>query len=363
MAPVQLWTAIDEQASSWRATSVFERFVAQLPRNAPQRVTGLPGKLQEMQAAGAWVGSRPLRLASSIPGLLEVMPGLEPVPLHAEWTSWLVGAQQVERAHRETVAWVRSRLPGYPALLAPQLAPGTPLTTREFTWRLQWMPDERKRGLQFEMAPVQVAQALQAGGQQHRDLDNKARLVATAFARTEEWSRLASATSALDGETRATLRGIHKRLRQRLGDEAVTAHEPRLALPRDQYRQAVLSQEIDELGGLAREYTDAFDAADQLVETAASDVFGQLAAYGRISTLARPKSLDLQPSSPEMAEFTLTKDIAVEPGMVVWLDDSLVPDALHLTEIHVQMGVATGLLTRVVGNVLAGTAAAWQPRG
>lgn len=366
-----LWKAIQEQAASWTVTSAFERFAAQLPRNAHQRSTGLPGVLQRLDAGGGAVGSRPLRLGTSVPpDLLEKLPGPvpaelgkepEPEDLSEEFMLWLDGARRVAWAHLDTVAWVRSRLPGYPSMPTPQLAPGTPLTTLEFTWRLIWTPNERARGLQFRAAPPEAGTLLLATEDQRRHLDDTARSLAAAFQRTEEWDRLSTATAALDSYARANLRDARAKLRQRLVDTEVTAHAPNLPRDRDQYRQLVMAEKLEALAGTAREYVDAFAAADQLVETAASDIFGQLATYGELSTLSQPEDLDLYPGNPQAVAFTLPDaSWSTEVGMVAWVDDPLIRDAVHITSVTVNLDHATGMVQRMTGVVLAGTAAAWR---
>ncbi len=360
MSQVPLWEAIREQAPVWAATPAFGRFAAQLPRNAPQRQSGLPGLLQAVEAGVDHVSGRPLRLGSSIAGLIGWLQGLDPDSLGGTWTSWLDDARRVDSAHRDTVAWLRSRMPGYPSLPAPQLAPGTPLTTVEFTTRLVWIPGERQRGLQFQPAPPSAAAALQATGQQQRGLDETARALAIAMENSEEWARLAAATQALDRGARSSLQHARAQLDQRLAAGAVDAYEPRLAMRRDEYRQTALSEEINALTVPAQEYADAFDTADQLVETIASDVFGQLATYGEPATIRRPRDLDIQPGNPRVISFTHTDAGWPELGMIVWIDDPLIPDAVLITGYTVNVDAATGEAIRLVGTVLAGTAAAWR---
>jgi hypothetical protein len=361
MSHVPLWEAIREQASAWAATPALVRFAAQLPRNAPQRQSGLPGLLQQVEAGVHCVSSWPLRLGSSIVGMAGWVQGLDPDSLGRAWTSWLDDARRVDSAHRDTVAWLRSRMPGYPSLPAPQLAPGTPLTTVEFTPRLTWIPGERERGLQFHsVPPPRAAVAMQATEEQRRRLDETARALAVALENCKEWARLAAATEALDRGARSSLQNARTRLHQRLAAEAVDAHEPRLAMPRAMYRQTVLSEEINALTGPAREYADAFDAADQLVETIASDVFGQLATYGEPTTFGRPRDLDIQPGDQRVVSFTYTDAAWPELGMIAWVDDPLIPDAVLITRGDVNSDAATGEALRLVGSVLAGTAAAWR---
>ncbi len=361
MADPQLWRAIEAQAKSWAVLPIFLRFAAQLPRNAPQRSRGVPGLLQHMQAGGGWVGSRPLRLGFIAEQLLDGLPGPSQGGIDEEFAPWLDDARRVESAHRDTVAWLRSRLPGYPSLPAPHLAPGTPMTTTEFTWRLIWAPRERAQGLQFLSAPPQTGPVLQTTEGELRRLDETARALAAALERTDEWTRLVAATGALDSDARASLRRTRSALRLRLAEEAVTAHEPSLAMIRDNYRHVALSEEIEALPRAAREYSDAFGFADQLVETVASDVFGQLAAYGEPLQYPPPQHLDVGAGSPQMVTFTISDSMWSETGSIVWVNDPLVPDAVHITTVTVNINAVTGDVQRVTGTVLAGTAAAWRP--
>ncbi len=361
MSHSPLWEMIREQATVWAGIPIFQRFAAQLPRNAPQRVSGLPGLLQHVEAGGGRVSECPLLLGSDIPPMIAVIPGLDPRSLGTTWTSWLRDAQRVEFAHRDTVAWIRSRIPGYPSLPAPQLAPGTPLTTPELAGRLIWTPRERSQRLQFQPAPPKAPSILEATEEQRRRLDESARSVAAAFEHADEWERLAAATEALDRDARASLRHVRGQLKHRLAPQAVDAYEPDLVMSRERYRQVVLSEELNTLTGTAREYADAFDAADQLVETAASDIFGQLVAYGEPTTFTRPQDLDMQPTAPNrVITFIHTGATLPEIGMVVWIDDPLVPDAVHIIGATVGFDTATGITARVTGTVLAGTATAWR---
>lgn len=359
-----LWTAVEEQATAWAVTPIFERFAAQLPRNASQRRIGVPGLLQRMQ-----VGSHLLQLGSTAPFMLGQLPDLQGIPgpnsadVAERLPAWLEDARRVESAHRDTIAWIRSRLPGYPSLPAPQLTPGTPLTTVEFSWRLIWTPNERTRGLQFQPAPPGVGPVLGATEGQRRRIDETARSLIAAFESTDEWTGLLAASDALNSDARAKLKNARAKLRKRLADDAVTTHEPKLAMPRDKYRQVVLTEEIETLAGAARDYADAFDAVDRLIETSCSHVFGQLAAHGNPTTFTEIKDLDSEPGIPQVVAVTLTDESWPEPGMLAWIDDPLVCDALHITSVNFHQNVATGLRQRVTGTVLEDIAAAWmRPR-
>ncbi len=359
MSTEALWSAVRMQAAAWAATPALSSFDRELPRNAPQRSDGLPGLLQRVQAGAGIVGAHPMRLASSLPMALSVMPESEQGELQ-QHVAWLEASSRVEGAHRLTIAWLRSRLPGYPRLPAPQLAPGTPLTTAEFTHRLIWAPGERAQGLQFRESPPQVADALGADEEQRRALDAANRAVAAAIARTSEWIRFADATAALDRGSRDALRHARKQIRDRLSPNSVDAYEPNLALRRGNYRDAVVAEEVAALSGPAAEYATAFATADTLIENAASDVFGQLTCYPLESLPCR--DLEIQPADQTVVAFTIDDDGPTwpEPGMLAWLEDPLVSDAVQVTGVAFHWE-GTGIATlNMTATLLRHTGAAWR---
>jgi hypothetical protein len=347
MSTVDLWRAVGEQAAVWARTPTAGVFARELPRNAAQRSKGLPGLLRRVQGGAGFVDAQPLRLATNLRMALEVMDDVDPKTVQADHPAWLTAAIQIEGAHRSTIAWLRARLAGYPGMPAPQLTAGSPLTTSEFTHRLIWSPGERGMGLQFGDPRPEVAEALGVSDAQRRALDESARSVAAAFAATPEWQRLDAAAAALDDAARAELTAARKRLRERLSPARVDDFEPVLALERAKYRQAVVDQELATLAGAAAEYAAAFDAANLLLEVAASDVFAQLLCY-RTPTLS-PRSLEVQQDDQRRLRFTLDEGTPTFPeaGLLVWLDAGLHWDGAKATH-------------HVGGRILAGSADAWR---
>lgn len=353
-----LWEAVAEHASAWADLPVVRRFAAQLPRNASQRSRGLPGLLQHVTASGGMVASRPLRLGTNVPQMLSVVDGGVPPVRPAVLNQWLEDATRVEAVHRVTVAWLRSRLRGYPQLPAPQLAPGTPLTTDEFTYRLPWTREELAAGFQFQNPPSEPLEALGATEQHAARAGEAARRLGLALAGTAHWQRLRAADAALSPGDRTELAAARKAVADASKPAVVDAHEPDLAVPRDAYRQQVVADAIGALTGPAREYADAFDAADRLVELAGSDVFGQLAVYGAV-VLADVTELAAHGAGPGTVEFTVADTVHLDPGAVCWLDDPLFPDAVHLTGLGYSFDQAAGMRVMATGRGLVGTAAVW----
>lgn len=153
------------------------------------------------------------------------------------------------------------------------------------------------------------------------------------------------------------LRQTRARLRQRLSDALIDAHEPTKALERHHYRCAVLTDEIEQLTGSAREFTDAFDAAERLVELAASDVFGQLAIHGCPLLLQHATGIDLEPGTPRRAHFTVPYDPWLDTGELIQIDDPLVTDTCLLTRTTISLGSGP---SRLSAQILPGTASLWD---
>jgi hypothetical protein len=354
----ELWAAVTRQAGAWRDVAIVQRFAAQLPRNARRPGGGLPGLLQSVQAFGAEVTSKPLRLSSMLPGWFD-MPGIDLSSVRPEvLRTWLDDAARVEHAHRRTVAWVRSRLPGYPLLPAPQLAEGSPLTTREFTWRLAWAPGERTEGLQLRDVPDELTSVLKPDARQGLALKDGARRLAVALTGTQEWARLREADAALDDATRGELRACRAAIAAGCSAQAVDAHEPDLAHPRNEYRIQAMAEQLATLTGAAAQYAGAFDAADRLIELAASDVFGQLTVHDT-ERLTGVHGVETS-GPPDHTVVFSCGDVLLDCGRVVWLDDPLVPDAVQLTRVSFYFQDTGEAIMRCGGGLLTGTSTAWD---
>lgn len=366
-ADVGLWAAVFSLAAAWAGTPVVRRFAPNLPRNAAQRASGVPGRLQEMEAGGAGISARPLRLTQTV----RLMSRMPPSPISQgppdtrEWAQWLAVAAAAETAHRAMIAWLRSRMPRYPDLPAPHLAPGAPLRADESGYELLWTRDEPLAGLQFQNPPPRIAQLLQAGPNEQRQIVNGTQALGAALEGTEEWQRMGAAADSLTGPARAQLRQAKKTLQQRLGPAEIGRYSQQ-AHARSEYRGTVLDEVLAALSGPAEEYARSFDAANRLLETAASDVFSQLATYGRPTTAGRPGDIDLRRGARGLlVSFTRPADdgngtrFHLEMGQLVWLDDALVRDCVQITSSEFSFGLVAGERERCTGTVLPGTGEAW----
>jgi hypothetical protein len=206
---------------------------------------------------------------------------------------------------------------------------------------------------------------LQAAPNEQRQIVNGTRELGVALEGTEEWQRLDAAADLLIGPTRAQLRQARKTLSQRLDPAEIGRHSQQ-AHGRSEYRAAVLDEVLAGLSGPAQEYARSFDAANRLIETAASDVFSQLAAYGQPTTAGRPGDLDMRRGDRRLVvSFTRLADdgnrprFHLEMGQLVWLDDALVRDCVQITSSESSFGLASAQRERYTGTVLPGTGEAW----
>lgn len=366
-ADTRLWRAVSSLAVAWAGTPVVQRFTPDLPRNATQRVTGISGRLQELGAGGAGISGRPLRLTYTISRMsgMPSSPFSQGSPEPRDWARWLTAAAAAETAHRTTIAWLRSRMPRYPDLPAPHLAPGTPLRADETGFELLWTQDEPVAGLQLQNPATSISQSLQAGPREQRQIINGTRDLGAALEGTEEWQRMDAAADSLTSSSRAELRQARRTLSQRLSRAEMDAHSQQ-AHGRSEYRAVVLDEVLATLSGPAEKYARAFEAANRRLDTAASDVFSQLAAYGPPAKVGRPQDIDMRSGSrgPQVS-FTRPADDGngprwhLEMGQLVWLDDALVRDCVQVTSGEFSFDVLTGERERCTGTVLHGTGQAW----
>jgi hypothetical protein len=363
---VGLWRAVSALATTWAGTPMIQCLAADLPRNAAQRVSGVPGRLQEMEAGGAGISGHPLRLVLAVHQMNAMPSG--PVsqgpPGPQEWAQWLTAAATAETAHRFMIAWLRSRMPGYPDLPAPHLAPGTPLRADEMGWELLWTQDQPRPGLQLQNPPSRIGQLLRAGPKEQQDIANRTQVLGTMLEDTAEWQSMSAAADALTGTSRAELRRARTTLSQRLSPAGTLSHSQQ-AHGRSGYRAAVLEEVLAVLSGPTGDYARSFGAANRLIDTAASDVFSQLVAYGLPATEDRARDIDLRrgPHGP-LVSFTRSDDengmrSYLEMGQLTWLDGLLVRDCVQVTSSEISFGLV-GERQRYTANVLSGTGEAWS---
>jgi hypothetical protein len=148
------------------------------------------------------------------------------------------------------------------------------------------------------------------------------------------------------------------RLNTALLPEKVDLYEPERAMPRDEYRRAVVEEEVASLIGPAAKYAAAFDAAGMLIESAAGDIFGQLVLYPLSSFT--PHEIAVVPGSPTVVTFTVAPPVLPELGTVAWLSDPLFEDAVQVNGFTFQVADTGEVRVTLTADLLRHSGRAWR---
>ncbi|MCO4253889.1 hypothetical protein [Pseudarthrobacter cellobiosi] len=362
----ELWSAIWRLADAWSQTPVVQEIAATLPRNRPldergDKAVGIPALVQHLEVrAGMMMKS--LMYGSRIPALLDqpLVAGFGmPAVGQDELDKWLQMAAKLEGAHRITLGWLRSSLAGYPILLAPQLAPSTPLTTGEMTPRYIWPREEFAYGLNQRVAPPSVPELLGADSMGASQLDQAARDVSQALTKSQAWVDFDSALHALDDAAKVALRAARRELKERLSAEALDNHEPNLALPRAEYRSHSMNEVVESLSGPARVYADAFGEVDRLLDLSLGDIFGELALFGEPWRVPVFNVETPTPGEPIVGFETKPIGPFLTTGQILWLTTEAVADAVRIESHTMKMDQVEGMQDHFEARVLLKTGEAW----
>ena len=265
-----LWSAVEDLAGVWRGTEVVPRYAEVLTKPTQ----GLGGALAMILAGIGELEAQPLLLAH----LLQATPDYQRFNQQPGATEFLQLGSRIGQAFLETVEWWRSRLPGYPNLLVPQLVRGGPLSSDEVTFRVPWPRGLRGQGLQFMPAPPSAAGLL---GVPALAADEAARAIGSALVGCSQVRALQVAQEGLTSDDRAALTTARERARTALDPTELDTRAGELLLDRLAYREAIAADAVESLDGNARRYSEDFAAVDRLLEQAAA-LLSQAVVYGPV---------------------------------------------------------------------------------
>ncbi len=135
-----------------------------------------------------------------------------------------------------------------------------------------------------------------------------------------------------------------------------------MALDRAQYRSHHTTEVVEQLSGIARVYSDAFSAVEDLIEFACTDVFADLALFGK------PKSVEatnvvLREGHQQTIDFDADDQLFVilDARQVVWLKGTSIKDAVLLQGYQFTFNQVDNHL-RFHGRILERSAEDWPHR-
>ena len=243
----------------------------------------------------------------------------------------LDSAARIEAATRNILAWLRSRLSGYPMLLIPHLVPGTAYTSTEVNLRAGWELSRLQLGDQFTNGPRDVTALLQLKAD--AKVDERVRVLAAALSDSDEWRRWDRArASARDPAIRRRLADARLTVRHLLAEARVDAFEPSLLIPRNEFRKQQLRDVVDDLSEDAREVCMAFEAVDYFIDFCALDVLGYLTLFGAPRVINSVEKLQIDAGRNPDVRFETSWPI-LDTGDLWFLEDSLIDDCVFLHSI------------------------------
>jgi len=206
-----------------------------------------------------------------------------------EGRAWLKGAVQIALGFGRIVEWLRSRLPGYPRLVVPQLSPSSVRCQESgfyFGPGFPWWATFRSEVPQLEnRVNVETFDLNLADGDRLREAVAALR---RALSESHEFRDFAAAYASLDQETVSELRALGRAHREQTRDEDVDAVEPENMMRRHRFLQAVMEEVLRAASASARRYIVAFERVDELISAVARMteelvVFGPPASVGEVA--------------------------------------------------------------------------------
>ncbi|MFB7860054.1 hypothetical protein [Rhodococcus qingshengii] len=320
MTTAETWKATQQVADLWLQSPLIERFVKELPTNNLS-TTGIPEMLRSIDGSTGLVSNEPL-IPNKWHLVAQQLPMVDLNTLGGR--QYLAETQPISDAARSNTAWLRSRLPRFPNIPVPQLAPNTNRTSRELGHGLPWLREMQTGGLENRTTPPMVSDLLRIDSATYAESVQE---LAKAMAETPEWTAYEEISKTLTKADRATLIAFRSKLAPSLRDNAVNRFEPDRALRRERYRDDQVSTAVQQLSGIPAQFAEAFDKVDDLIDLVSLRVLGQLIAYGSPVHIEDARDLDRNHNEISFGSDTPT----VGRSTIVKIADPLTPDYAIVT--------------------------------
>jgi hypothetical protein len=272
-----VWTATDEVARQLGRSPHLKAF-----RKGMEAQPVDPGKgglevesVQHLLVRYSLLQSQPLLVGKRLLHIPEF------APLHdgsADVRGWMDVAERFAFAFVDVIEFLRSRLPGYPMLLVPDLSAGAARVYQDGFWdmRFPWMAEVRRAGLQFQTRPDLPPRALELPDDGIGFYDSLADLV-TALRASATWQRFEAAHAALGEDGRGTAKQLRKEYRDAVKEDRIDAIAGDTGMRSAVMRRSELAAVKSMADGPVQEYFQAFDAVDELLDGVAAFITQRLA--------------------------------------------------------------------------------------
>lgn len=270
-----VWAAVDAFSELWVGnprTELFRRGLEPTPADPENPL--LRQSVHDILVVYTAIKCQPLLLGKR----LTHVPEFEQLHSKPDVAEWFDIAQRFSFSLVDLIEFLRSRLPGYPRLLVPDLLPGAPRVYRDGFWdaRFPWEQEVRAAGLQFANEPALIARALELPDGGHRAYAAVADIV-RALRDTETWQRFASAHEHLGFEAVDEAKADRREYRELTKQERIDAIAGSTGMRSGNMRRAELERLKRRAQGALREYFEAFDEVDELIDAVAAFISHRVA--------------------------------------------------------------------------------------
>jgi hypothetical protein len=291
------------------------------------------------------IRSMPLAVYKAFPHM-----GIELTPRDRQF---MAHSEAVEKAIVYLMWAVRSKLPGFPMIAAPQLAEGSRLTMHSFT--PPWTRAALRSGFQYRDLSPSINAAIEVNS-----AEPLARLLA-AFNTLPSWRAFKAAHDCLTPAVRSVLLTARRLITERATDEndatEIDSGDPWMRIKR---ARASADEIVAELAPDALSYAIAFDRVNDEIDLVIANVITSSIAFGPPGTLAGVVALNMLAGQPLKVTFQLEGADLAQTGRIYWTDDSLVTDALYIDGFFYAGDHVHGDRFAFDATVLVGSNTAWR---
>jgi hypothetical protein len=352
MSSAEVWTAVQKLATEWSKSPLVQRLTAALPPNGPPP-SDVTTALEYMDAGLSGVVSADPLLTTMWEQLADQLPIVRVTP---DVRQFMRSVIPVGHAVEWSVAWLRSRIPGYPLISTPQLAARGIRRCEEYGDRLPWRRQMMQAGLQYKSNPSGLsARHLQLSST--AEIDSATVQLANALSGALEWQDFRRLSIELDESDRNALREACKQVTTLSSTDAVDAFEPETMYRRQQFRRECTEEAIEALTGRPREFADAFARLDDLIDLVAIDILGQISCFGNPANIGAVEIVEI---TPDRVRFLDTSDSFPHLGGLVRLSEPLVRDVIRIDSISVSSDQISQTVVTVDGQRMRGSVNAFS---
>lgn len=344
MSTPELWTAVADLVECWTESSHVKGVREELWKDLDSSAAIRPLQILALREPQD-IRSMPLAVYKAFPHT-----GIDLTPRDRKF---MVHSAALDQAIVYLVWAVRSKLPGFPMIAAPQLAEKSRLTMDNFT--PPWTRDAMRSGIQCrDLSPnINAAAGIDCGSPIVRLL--------AAFNTLPSWQAFGSALGDLTPTLRSDLLAARRIITERAVAENDTAEidsgDPWMRIK----RARVSADEV--IAGLppkALAYAKAFDRVNDEIDLVIASVITSWIAFGPPDTLSGVGGLNMLAAQPPKVTFELEGGDFAQTGRVYWTDDSVVVDAIYVDGFHWAGDHVHGDRFGFQGTILLGSNEAWR---